>query len=392
MRKQPTAPPKGGAVLFPELDEANFVCPDPLVPADFTAPGEADSPSLSKGHNCDRPEIVEEESGQKPLPFRLSGSQAKTAFALRHNAEGMIAEAGLGCAAFLTLTVGDESPEGFRQVWDAAEASRRIHNLNRRVMKFLFRKSIVVTERHKSGAIHFHIVGVLRSGVDIRTGFDFSAVKKGDYSSACPELKKLWEMLRETLPNYGFGRAELTPIEKTGEAVAMYVSKYIEKNLFNRLPEDKGKKLVRYLGFEKRHLKPNEFSWATPRAAKWRLNAESLAALAGVRDRSEVAECFGPRWAYRLSRVMNAVAGSDREACVEIGGSYPIREVTRQLVLREARRRWVMRRQTANVRVPGNGWHWRPLRERLQKTFEADGIEKQTDRNRRERITKWKEN
>ncbi|MEI9961353.1 MAG: hypothetical protein WDM76_09585 [Limisphaerales bacterium] len=74
----------------------------------------------------------------------------------------------------MTLTVGDFDEDGkFQGIDDAAEASRRINNLNRRVLKLLFTRAIVVTERHKSGKIHFHILGILRGSPDIRTGFDF---------------------------------------------------------------------------------------------------------------------------------------------------------------------------------------------------------------------------
>lgn len=323
--------------------------------------------SLSMSHNSDggTPSVTPD------LPFRLTGSQAKTAFALRQNAERMIAEAGLTAIGFLTLTVGNEGTEGFRQVWDAAEASRRINNLNRHFLPSICSRAIIVTERHKSGAIHFHLLIALRGSPDIRTGYDFDAARRGDYSYACPALKALWKRLREELPGYGFGRAELEPVRKTGEAVACYVSKYVEKNLFNRLADDRRKKLVRYLGWNKEQLKPNEFSWATPRACAWRTNARNLASLAGVRDRGEVAACFGPRWAFRLSRVMNAVTGNDQHVA-QLGNSSPVRESARQLVLRAACRKWVRRRRAADGRQPGrNGWHYRTPGERRQNTFEA---------------------
>jgi len=235
----------------------------------------------------------------------------------------MITEEGLNSTAFLTLTVGDDAPGGFRQVFDAAEASRRINNLTRRVLPALFSRCIVVTERHKNKAIHFHIIGSFATGADIRSGFDFAsfrralkarAVGRPDtqaeaayIDSASEELRAAWRMLRESLPRYGFGRAQLTPIEKTGEAVACYVSKYVEKNLFNRLKEDFRKKLVRYVGWEKGQLKPNEFSWATARAAAWRNKAAALAGLVGIDTREEMRAACGPRWAFHVSRIMQVI-------------------------------------------------------------------------------------
>jgi hypothetical protein len=293
-----------------------------------------------------------EANGQASLPFRLTGSQAKTAFALRKNVEAMIAgnaprklvewtseghgrpfrcyvasePENLNCTAFFTLTVGDYAAHcdvatgqerEFVQVFDAAEASRRINNLNRRILPELFEKAVVVTERHKSGAIHFHIIGVLRGRPDIRTGFDFEAVARRDYRSVSPVLRQKWDWLLSVLPKYGFGRSELTPIRKTTEAVACYIQKYIQKNLFCRLEEDKRKKLVRYIGWNEpggrsgSQLKPNEFSWGTVRACAWRRKARELAGLVGISEREEVAEVFGPRWAFALNRLMQGQTGEN---------------------------------------------------------------------------------
>lgn len=285
------------------------------------------SPSLSMSHNSTEGELT-----QPDLPFHLTGSQAKTAYALRHNAEVMIREAGLHCAGFLTLTVGEMEGETFRQVWESAEASRRINSLNTHVLRLLFERAIIVTERHKNGAIHFHILGILRGRPDIRTGFDHAKVAARDYSGVSARLRSIWEMLRETLPAYGFGRAELTPIKKTGEAIACYVSKYVEKNLFNRLPDDRRKKLVRYLGWSKAQLKPNEFSWASARAASWRIKTRQLAACVGVGAREQMPAIFGPRWAFKVTRVMNAVQDDKQPGFV---WGWPEMQAARVLMLRE---------------------------------------------------------
>lgn len=380
------AEPKGSAPL---LFSSPVSIPHQSPPEAFTQAERAASPSLSLSHNSDALSPAPEANGQQSLPFRLTGSQAKTAFALRHNAEKMIAEAGIESVGFLTLTVGDfaipqrrvcgtivqEASGPFRQVWDAAEASRRINNLSRRLLRDVFERSIVVTERHKSGAIHFHLLGIVRGRPDIRTGFDFMAVlgdKKrgvagGDYSSVCQELLALWAMMRERLPGYGFGRAELTPVRSNAEAVSCYCSKYVEKNLFNRLPEDKGKKLVRYLGFEGAQLRPNDFGWASKRAVAWRGKAEQLATLAGVRSgeagREEVADAFGPRWAFHLTRVMRDIDDAPLPAFV--WASPFERECARQLVLRVARTRWTIRRAKENARSPVE---WRPDWERIHES------------------------
>ena len=280
----------------------------------------------------------------------LTGSQRKTSYALRQNVESLIAgnapktlrevttpdgktvsayvaekPENLNCCGFLTLTIGDtetdlDGRKRFVKIYDAAEASRRINNLNRRVLSALFEKAIVVTERHKDKGIHFHIIGLLRSREDIRTGFDFRAFKEirktgKKYSAAdvgaSPELAAIWKRLREVLPGYGFGRAELTPIEKAGEAIASYVAKYIEKNVCNRIKEDKRKKLVRYIGYGKTQLKPNEFSWGTKRATAWRCKARAMASLVNIYDKEEASQQFGARWAHFFTSLWQRVTGDD---------------------------------------------------------------------------------
>lgn len=340
--------------------------------ADALAGGEA--ASLSLNHNCIAPGVADDSDGQQPLPFQLTGSQKKTAFALEQNVAAMIEEAGLENCGFLTLTVGDLitcseagcagcGKEHFRQVWEAPESSRRIHSLMTNLLDELFPRAVIVTERHKSGAIHFHLI--VECLGDIRTGFDFEAfldarnARKAGYvdheaekryaDSATPVLKRLWSILRERLPSYGFGRAELTPIYKTGEAVSRYVSKYVEKNLFNRRPEDKGKKLVRYMGWRGSQMTANKFSWCNPRATAWRNKARDLAALALVTSREKVAAAFGARWSFKLTRVMHAV---DDRPLPAFEWTYPERECARQLVCRVARRQWLNKAETENQAVP----------------------------------------
>jgi hypothetical protein len=269
----------------------------------------------------------------------------------------MISEDGLESCGFLTLTVGDADGIEFSRVYDAAEASRRIHRLARRLLPSIFERAVVVSERHQDGAIHFHLLGTLRGRPDIRSGFDFEAVKRRDYRSASDELRALWARLREELPAFGFGRSELTPVRKTGAQVASYVSKYIEKNIGARTADDKGKKLVRYIGWRKRQLKPNDFSWATPRAAAWRKSAAMLSALVDVRNRIEAAECFGPRWAFHLTRCMNATAGNAEIECGKELADYTLRAVARQFVLKAANQKWVRIRSAENARSPVQ---WRP--------------------------------
>jgi hypothetical protein len=214
----------------------------------------------------------------------------------------------------------------------------------------LFEKAIAVTERHKSQAIHFHLLGIMAGRADIRTGFrhdvlaacrktnrPFTALQVG----AGPRLQALWAFLRDKLPEYGFGRAQLTPVEKTGAAIAGYVAKYIEKNVANRVAADRGKKMVRYIGWEKTQLKANEFEWNGAGAKKWREKAKAVLEVVDCRlsdkplpdrevrswvreacvrtagairpkmlDGSEAMKFLGEHWAFHVSRLIEIDAAN----------------------------------------------------------------------------------
>jgi hypothetical protein len=188
--------------------------------------------------------------------------------------------------------------------------------------------------------IHFHLLGTLASGADIRTGLDFVQVNRRDYRTVSAELRGVWAVMRQKLPLYGFGRHELLPVRKTGDAVAAYVSKYIEKNVCQRSPADKGKRLVRYIGWQKRQLKPNEFEWDGVRARAWRAKTGQLFEMAGCQlkefqvnppkriiqdcasgagkirpkclDGSEIKMKFGPRWAMVGTEIWSEVFTDDK--------------------------------------------------------------------------------
>jgi hypothetical protein len=147
------------------------------------------------------------------------------------------------------------------------------------------------------------------------------------------------------LPKFGFGRHELLPIKKTGEAVAAYISKYIEKNVCNRTPADRRKKLVRYFGWQKQQLKPNEFEWDGKRARAWRAKTAQVFKLAGCElrdavvnpprrilddcasaagkirpkmlDGSQIKEKFGARWAMTGTAIWCEVEGDNKLPFIE---------------------------------------------------------------------------
>ena len=175
--------------------------------------------------------------GKRAVPRSLSGAHKKTAQALSWNVDYLCKKYGVERIGFLTLTFADH-------VLDAREASRRFNNLARRILRERYPEYIRVIERQKSGRIHYHLLVVLDE--DIRSGFDFDAVAKHDYKSACARIRLEWAFWRKSAKAYGFGRCELLPIKSTSEGMAQYVGKYIGKHFNAREDADKGVRLVSY--------------------------------------------------------------------------------------------------------------------------------------------------
>ena len=277
----------------------------------------------------------------------------------------------------------------FVNIYDAAEAARRFDNINRRVIRDLFNRAIAVTERHRKKGIHFHLLGTLASGADIRTGFDFEAVNNRDYSSASPEIRNIWKMLRNRLPEYGFGRAELLPIKKTGEVVACYVSKYIEKHVCNRLPEDRRKKLVRYIGWEKQQLKANEFEWDGDKAKAWRGKSREMLAMLEIPlpdrefipsrhvaaaccvsagkirpkmlDGTKAREILGPRWAFHLHNFIQKISDQSIPSMIWTFGEQQL--VKNELGMLAGRRHIQIIEREKQYIVFGEVWNAAQIRE-----------------------------
>jgi hypothetical protein len=277
----------------------------------------------------------------------------------------------------------------FVQVFDAAEASRRIKSLYAGLLDDLFEMSVLVTERHQSSAIHFHALAALTGSPDIRTGFDFEAVRCRNYASVCPALKAIWKLLREKLSLYGFGRAELMPVRKTANAVASYVSKYIEKNVLNRQPQDHRKKLVRYHGFNKTQLKPNEFEWDTPKARAWRQRARDTLEIIGVPlpdlavtppqhvvravglsggsirakclDGSVAGEVIGSKWAFQVNRLLESLQLATGD---KLNAAYVERDLLSRELQRLAGHVWCEAVENpARLELLGETFNWREWHE-----------------------------
>jgi hypothetical protein len=227
-----------------------------------------------------------------------SPAAAKRLFTVRENVKALVQHAGFNNVGFLTLTFKGGCP-------DIRVAQKRFNSFATNVLRKVFGEWICVVERHRKGGVHFHLVvdtrRDIRTAKDGRGVFDFDAVKRRDYRSANDALRGLWRFFREKARDYGFGERaiELLPIRVSANAVGNYVGKYLNKHLANRRKEDRRKKMVRYSKGANRYRQ--QFSWASPGAACWRVKIGALARCCGGNPSAwNLKETFGPRWAHRL--------------------------------------------------------------------------------------------
>ena len=253
------------------------------------------------------PESGEMKKGYSRGSAQLSVSQKKSAIALAWNIEYMAEKYGIEKLGFLTLTFP-------YHVTCMKEAQRRFNSLNSHFLNSHYYAHVAVKERHKNERIHFHLVVVLDE--DIRTGFDFEALAKRDYSSANKRLKKEWALVRRVVKKYGFGRTELLPIKSTAEGISRYVGKYISKNVQCRPDRDKGTRLVNYSGDSR--LANTRMTLVNQGSENWRhkcqLFAEAQSEYLNEKiDFENISEILGKRWAYKYRDSIMCLPDKDDE-------------------------------------------------------------------------------
>lgn len=226
----------------------------------------------------------------------LSPYYKKSAHTLYSNVYRLISMAPTkGHVGFLTLTFPDN-------VTDPREAYNRFRSLNSNYLSKCpdIVHWINVKERQKRGSWHYHLLVILRE--DIRTGFDFEAIKTHDYSSASPYLSSLWCDIRYACKKYGFGRSELLPIKSNADAMGRYIGKYISKHMGQRETRDKGVRLVNSSrGWPKDSSK---FAWYNSNSILWRFKVNLFAQFMGCTELYQLTEKLGSDWAFNYSTLI----------------------------------------------------------------------------------------
>lgn len=224
----------------------------------------------------------------------LSTQHRKTAFILKESVLQLAETYGIEHLGFLTLTFAEH-------ITCPKQAQKRLNSLLSHVIKKRYLDYVGVFERQKSGRVHYHFLVVL--SVDIRTGFNFDELSRGNYRSASPELRGEWTYWRKTAPKYRFGRTELLPVKSNVDAMAKYVGKYIAKHTEARTAEDKGVRLVRYSTGAR--VGTTRFQFLSPGSAEWRRKVAIFAQVVQhqhpdhrISELGDLSKVLGKRWAY----------------------------------------------------------------------------------------------
>ena len=256
--------------------------------------------------------IFTDKDGNETITGGMTGCEKKTAFVLRQNVDSFFKRHELGRIGFLTLTFG-------RDVVTPKEANRRFNNWRAAFLGERALEWVKVTEPHKDGRPHFHLL--VAFPFEIREGFDFDsfiacqaeykangktaayqALNRSYVSQAPPGLRDMWAFLRATCKAHGVGRSELLPIRKEGEATTKYVGKYIEKGSVHRTGAWKSARLVSYSQSFGRCAN-SRFSWVM--ASSFRLYAAECAVYHKT-EYSDMKEVYGSAWAYRIHQCQEA--------------------------------------------------------------------------------------
>ena len=269
---------------------------------------------LNSNISIENPSKEEVDKTLNGLSSLLSPYSKRVTFTLQENVKRLLNLApGISHLGFLTLTFKEN-------ITCPKEASKRFKSFNTNFLSKSpdFLEWVSVRERQKRGAWHYHLL--VQLPFDIRTGFDwqlydialqlrrpefaYRSLENASYrkwmreamKTVSPRLKRYWKDLRLACSKYGFGRSEMLPIKTNVEAMALYVGKYISKELGERSKRDKGVRLVNYSsGWIKNSVK---FQWHSEGSQEWRRKLHLFARVSGCPDMYSLKKKLGSTWAY----------------------------------------------------------------------------------------------
>jgi hypothetical protein len=256
---------------------------------------------------------------EKAKPEPLSPYRKKSRHRLITAVEGVVKKHGINRVGLLTLSFGvpgsGRGSEATRELREQAKdldfVQARWHSFASNVVTKRYEDWICVLEPHRDGVWHLHVVVSTKS--DIRTGTDVETLSNYKLPYWMRRGKHLrnealateWQVLRETCCKYRFGRVELLPIKKTGQAVARYVAGYLSKS-FGLVPAGRKNRLVRF----SRSLSQRftmRFSPHTLGNLLHRTRLKLAASMLHFQEYGDFADYFGSRWHYYLGEIIASI-------------------------------------------------------------------------------------
>jgi hypothetical protein len=163
----------------------------------------------------------------------------------------------------------------------------------------------------KDGVWHFHVVVVTefdnRTGTDVETLTNYTLPwgirRRKQYRNAA--LGAEWQTLRERCCKYRFGRVELVPIRKGGEALGRYLAGYLTKT-WKGLKTCRKSRLVRFSRNISKQFTMGFAVWNLPNLI-YRTRLKTAAYMLNFTEYGDFADYFGPRWNYYLGDIIAGI-------------------------------------------------------------------------------------
>ena len=242
---------------------------------------------------------------KRTIEHPLLSYDRKCAEMLFLNASYLLENALERCA-FLTITTPQNLPYWTKEGWEEARKRFRSWVCHKGGLPFVFGSGCRwcrVIEPQSRGAIHWHVL--IDTGADIRTGVDFEAFARREYSTAGKALRGMWSRMRKSAKAYRLGRCEIMPIKADKyEAAARYIGKYISKGIVREVfeKESEGKQKPphsRRVGFSSGWRVANtRFVWLGDSADAWRCGVSRFAAILEITSYEDLKKVCGKKWAY----------------------------------------------------------------------------------------------
>jgi hypothetical protein len=287
--------------------------------------GVADAPARSAGASvalpCQRSNncIEEDDDENESASNQLSPYRRKCRHRLIMAIEWMVKKHGINFVGLLTLTFGvpgsgrgsQVTKELREQAKDLEFVQKRWHSLNTNIIIKHYADWICILEPQGDGVWHLHVV--VATKVDIRTDTDVETLTNYKLPAWMRRGKHLrnealaaeWRALREVACKYRFGRIELLPIKRTGEALAFYLADYLTES-FKLIPPGKKHRLIRLSRGVSRQITMRFSIWSLGNLI-YRTRLKMAAGMLYFEDYGDFANYFGPRWNYYIGDIIAAI-------------------------------------------------------------------------------------